>query len=283
LNSTSENYPAMTAQTEGDERPELLEELTLLKWLFEAREQLQKQEFDAAMQRFRRRSATFTQHCQSTGDFQRKADEEARLARHLQQSQLAFAEQASNRFAYLLEIVEHHVNRGVEVQLSAFWDIAPPLLEVVHKIPVGDAYSLGTLSVLIPGAELADNPSYHQFPLQYLFTTLMHAKKSAYQFIESQTNLLCMLHEVRNAAMTAEVRMAEVKRYARGEDPDVVREEMMRLRRAREDEETGILKERAGVLEGQWGVALGEEIEATIDGVEGFLRDTGGWDEGLDV
>lgn len=282
LDETAGAQHTISAQTEGDERPELLEELTLLKWIFEAREQLQKQDFDASMQRLVARSQAYLDHCHSIGDYAHQAIEEDRLNRHLQQSQYSFAEQATQRFRQLLDIVERHVSRGVEVQLSAFWDIAPALLEVVDKIPAKDYYALENLQVRIPGNEFEDNPSYVQFPLQYLLHTLTHAKKSAYQFIESQTNLLCLLHEVRTATMSAEVRIMEIGRLLSGEDAEAVKGEMAEVRRQRENEETGVLKERVGCLEGQWDSALGGEIEAAVDGVTRVLSEVGGLEEGID-
>lgn len=283
VDDDSDNQTTNAAQTEGDERPELLEQLTLLKWLFEAREQLQKQDFDASMQRLKMRSQAYREHCKAKGDYQQQFQEELRLAQHLQQNQHYFAEQATQRYSQLLEIVERHVSRGVEVQLSAFWDIAPALLEVVQKIPVQDAYSLAGLSVTIPGKELAENPSYRQFPLQYLLDTLTHAKKSAYQFIESQTNLLCLLHEVRTAAMSAELRLNEIRRVMSGAEAENARTDMMNVKRQREEEETGVLKERVGFLEGQWESALGKEIEVAVERVSRFLQEQGGWEEGMEV
>ena len=282
LDEAAESQELTSLQTEGDERPELLEQLTLLKWICEAREQLRKQDFDATAQRLKARSLTFTAHCRQTGEYQRLADEEARLESHLQASRLHFAEQANHRYTHLLSIIEHHVSRGVEVQLSAFWDIAPSLLEVVQRIPVSDSHELAHLSVLIPSAEIADSPSYRDFPLQYLLRTLTHAMKSAYQFIENQTNLLCLLHEIRTASMSAEARYMEMDRLGKGEDVERVKAEMVELRRRREEEETGVLKERVGILEGQWDHALGGEIEGVVQQVRASLQEMGGLDEGID-
>lgn len=281
--SAQQNEHATAAQTEGDERPELLEQLTLLKWLFEAREQLQKQDFDAAMHRRKTRSNARIDDCRARGEYQQQLDEEARQAQQSQQDQYYYAEQATNRFSQLLHIVERHVSRGVEVQLSAFWDIAPPLLEVVQKIPAQKMHSLASVSMAIPMDELDENPSYRQFPLQYLLRMLTHAKKSAYQFIESQTNLLCLLHEVRTAASSADLRLAEIRNVMEGMSSDATKEQMMVVKRRREEEETAVLKERVGFLEGQWECALGEEFEMVLDRVGVFLKEHGGWDDGLDI
>lgn len=280
LDDATDTQQTTSAQTEGDECPELLEQLTLLKWIFEAREQLQKQDFDAAMQQMKGRSQASVDYWQSVCNYQQQKAESERLTQQLQLNQVYYGEQATKRYGQLLDIVERHVNRGVEVQLSAFWDIAPALLEIVQKIPIHDAYSLANFYVLVPSKEFADNPSYRQFPLQYLLQTLTHAKKSAYQFIESQTNLLCLLHEVRTASMSTEIRLSEIKRIMKGEDTEWVRQEMAEIRRQREDEETGVLKERVGCLEGQWESALGEEIEKVVEAVQRFLEDQGAGEDG---
>lgn len=267
-------------QTEGDERPELLEQLTLLKWIFEAREQLQKQDFDATIQRVKTRSQALIDHFHAVGDYERLMDEEQRMKQQGQEHQLSFAEQSTSRFSQLLEMVECHVSRGVEMQLSAFWDIAPGLLEVMQRVP-HDLDGSG-FSVHIPQAEYQDNPTYRRFPLQYLLHTLDHAKKSAYQFIESQTNLLCLLHEVRTAAMSAEMRFVEMRRVVEGEDVERLRAEMSEVRKGREEEETAVLRERIGVLEGQWELALGEEVNGVLERVRRHLSGSGGWDDGMD-
>ncbi|KAL1297433.1 hypothetical protein AAFC00_004963 [Neodothiora populina] len=272
----------VVAQIEGDERPELLEQLTLLKWLFEAREQLRRQEYDQATQEMRRRSQVYIEQCRAAGEHRRQAEEEGRLGYHLQQAQLYFARHAKQRFDQLLEIVDQHVGRGVEIQLSAFWDIAPALGEVVQKIPAQDNYSLATLRIAIPPEEFVDNPGYQHYPLQYLMQTLTHAKKSAYQFIENQTNLLCLLHEVRTAAIAAETKFSEIGRVVNGERVDVVKAELTEVRRRREEHETGVLQERVACLEDQWDSALGKDITAVMGKAKAVLQEQGGWED-IDV
>src|SRR5690606_22265771 len=113
--------------------------------------------------------------------------------------------EALQRIEQFMDVIEENVKRGVETHLSAFWDIAPPLLDLVQQIPD----DLDNLRIKIPPAEYQENPSYHEFPLQYLYSLLCHAEKSTYQFIESQTNLLCLLHEVKSGVMTTSCRLTE--------------------------------------------------------------------------
>jgi hypothetical protein len=46
-------------------------------------------------------------------------------------------------------------------------------------------------------------------PLQYLFNLLLYAERSTYQFIESQTNRLYLLHEATEAVVGAKARAIE--------------------------------------------------------------------------
>ena len=269
----------ISAQTEGDERPELLEQLTLLKWLFESREQIQKQSFDAWSQSIIDQYQPTILYCTTVGDYARQCQEEDERDGCIGRGRSDFAEHAMNRFTILQDIIERHVSRGVETQLSAFWDIAPGLLEIIQKVPE----DLHGFEIEIPRTERDDNAAYQYSPLQYLVTVLSHAKKSAYQFIESQTNLLCLLHEVRTATMSASLRVVEVRRTMAGEQPSRLQAEMGQVRKEREDNLTEDLKEKVGEVDRQWDEALGRAIEACIARVKAWLQETGGWDEGLDV
>ncbi|GAB7353725.1 hypothetical protein MBLNU459_g4123t1 [Dothideomycetes sp. NU459] len=269
----------ITAQIEGDERPELLEQLTLLKWLFEAKEQIQKQHLEVWSQQVKNEYMLNIRHFHMTGQFEAYEHEEKQLNDQLQQSQHRFAEHALSRFNSLLAIVERHVSRGVEMQLSAFWDIAPELLEIVQKIPE----DLLGFEIAIPHTELAENPTYHDHPLQYLMTILNHAKQSAYQFIESQTNLFCLLHEVRTATTSASLRLVEMQRGGAGEDAARLHAVMEQTRRDKEDELTEDLKDKVGEVDRQWDAALGIALEQCVERVQVWLQETGGWDESLTV
>lgn len=278
LEEDVQNNHTFTTQTEGDERPELLEQLTLLKWLFEAREQVQKQHLEVWSQHVKSDYMMNIRHFHMTGQFDAYEREEKQLNHQLQNSQCGFAEYALNRFHDLLAIVERHVSRGVEMQLSAFWDIAPELLEIVHKVPE----DLTGFEIVIPPAEYDENPAYHQFPLQYLMTILSHAKQSAFQFIESQTNLFCLLHEVRTATTSASMRLIEIQRGMAGEESPRLHAEMKQITKDKEGELTEDLKDKVGEVERQWDAALGKAIEQCMERVEQRLQETGGWDESLD-
>ena len=115
-----------------------------------------------------------------------------------------------------------------------------------------------------------ENPSYVEFPLQYLYSLLGHAERASYQFMESQVNLLCLLHEIRGAEVGARMR-AEV--------PPGDEEEVRRRREAEEEKLTRDLKEKVGVVEGQWEDALGGEVRAVMERIRGELLLRGGWVE----
>ena len=178
-----------------------------------------------------------------------------------------------------MNVIEQNVTRGVETQLSAFWDIAPGLLAIVQQVP----RNLQGFGVLVPPQEYEETPAYHDFPLQYLYTLLAHAGRSAYQFIESQINLLCLLHEVKTGVMTAGSRLLETQRLLEGEDLAGVNQEMKAIRADEERRLTDDLKEKVGEVERQWKEALGKGLEDCKERVKAFLEESGGWEEGLDV
>jgi hypothetical protein len=269
----------LLAQTEGDERPELVEQLTLLKWLFESREHIYKERFDMDTALLARESAIIlTKHRQTRGDAQVH-----QIERHFeterQQRQLQYTQDTTKRFDRLRKTVERHISRGVEIQLSAFWDIAPGLVEIVHKVP----RDLQGFEIEVPAIELAENVSYREFPLQYMFTILVHAKKSAYQFIEAQTNLLCLLHEVHTATESTWLRLQEVERSMAGEMADEVQTSMMQIKKEKEQELTQDLQDKVREVESQWREALGTAMEECIDRLRSWLQESGGWEESLET
>ncbi|KAL8698216.1 MAG: hypothetical protein Q9201_006691, partial [Fulgogasparrea decipioides] len=245
LFSDAQKQSPNAAQEEGDEEPELLEKLTQLKWLFEAREILHRKTYDLLSERNDKYRAIVLLPYQQS-DNQSKAEEAMQFfASDTQDRATEFANQESARYEAFLTVIEANVTRGVEIQLSAFWDIAPPLHRVLTRVPD----DLRGFEVQIPADEFTENPSYYNHPLQYLYSLLAHAQKSTYQFIESQVNLLCLLHEIKNAAMGR--RFAAQSGASRMDDQSRRREET----RLTED-----LKEKVGVVEGQWEEALGEEL-----------------------
>jgi hypothetical protein len=276
FNDARESNPNQT-QEEGDEQPELLEKLTLLKWLFEAREQLHREMFELEDERNDKYKDIVVTPYKQVGNDSKVREAENFFRRDAQDRKVVFEKETLKRFEDFIAVIEENVTRGVEIQLSAFWDIAPGLLAIVQKIPS----QLSGFEVLIPPQEYEENPAYHDFPLQYLYSLLAHAGKSAYQFIESQINLLCLLHEVKTGVMTANSRLLETQRYLAGEDFSSVDREMKAVRKDEERRLTEDLKEKVGLVEGQWREALGQGLNDCKVRVEQFLVDSGGWDESL--
>lgn len=262
-------------QEEGDEKPELLEKLTQLKWLFEAREQLHREAFDLISDRDEKYKAVALLPYQQGKNEDKIRETKAFFTQDSLNRQVQHESETHARLEDFLDVIEQNVVRGVEIQLSAFWDIAPSLLALVQQVPE----RLDGFEVQIPSNEYEENPSYHSHPLQYLYSLLSHAEKSTYQYIESQTNLLCLLHEVRSAAMRAARNLTEAERIQQGEFEDTVRQDTQ-LRRA--DEEVSLtsdLKDKVSTVEGQWTEALGSQIEGLRERVKEQLLNEDGWED----
>jgi hypothetical protein len=264
-------------QEEGDEKPELLEMLTLHKWLFEAREQLHKEMFELEDERNDLyRDIIVLPYVQAKND-QKVKEAIVFFQRDGQDRKVTFEKETLKRYEDLMNVIEQNVTRGVEAQLSAFWDIAPGLLAIVQQVPL----RLQGFEVQVPPQEYAETPAYHDYPLQYLYTLLAHAGRSAYQFIESQINLLCLLHEVKTGVMTAGSRLLETQRLLEGEELAGVNLEMKAIRADEERRLTDDLKEKVGLVESQWNEALGQGLEDCKTRVEDHLTEQGGWDDTL--
>ena len=260
-------------QEEGDEQPELLEKLTLLKWIFEARETLHREVYDLLSDRNDRYRDIVTEPYRLAGNDAKVANAEQFFAQDVLKRKVEYETDALGRTMELMDVVESNVLRGVELQLSAFWDIAPPLRQVTDKVPKTLTREFG---VVIPREEYQDNPDYAQFPLQYLYHLLQHGEKSTYQFIESQTNLLCLLHEVKSlvTAVKSRVDLAEAAKAG-----DVSAEERVSAEMASEESRlTTDLKEKVRCIEDQWASALGREFDDVKARVKQFLLDQGGWE-----
>ncbi len=304
LLSDAQLHNPNATQSAGDERPELLEQLTQLKWLFEAREQLHREVFNLLTERNAKYQAIVTLPYLQSGNKDKTRETTAFFIRDTQDRTIAFEKEVLSRHERFLSVIEENVLRGVEAQLSAFWDIAPGLLAICQKIPDQNPQRFavdGWTGVQIPKEEVEENPSYRQFPMQYLFSLLVHAERSAYQFIESQVNLLCLLHEARTGVMVAAVRWGEVGKLADGgrggnaggdgvqqhkpEEKEEVVEAIKREAKARREREeralTVDLKDRVATVEGQWTEALGSAIVGTRERVKAWLVDDGGWDKEL--
>lgn len=274
LDSINQTSDPNQAQEEGDEQPERLEKLTLLKWLFEAREQLHKEMFDLHAQRSEKYSEVILTPYRIS-KLQHKIEEATTFfAKDSRERHATFAKDSIKRFDELQQAMEKNVSRGVEDQLSAFWDIAPDLVELISHVPT----TMTGFDVQITPQEFDENPAYHEYPLQYLYSLLSHAEKSSYQFIESQTNLLCLLHEVRTARMKRGLSLVELERTGTDHDDS----ELRAGRRIEEDALTEDLKDKVGEVERQWKEALGEELGTCKERVRAWLEEHGGWEDGLD-
>lgn len=262
-----------STQEEGDEQPELLEKLTLLKWIFEAREQLEKELFDLLTDRNDRYKQKVILPYQLAGIEDKVKGAEKFFAEDAGKRKLQNEQDILKRTEEFLEIIEENVVRGVEVQLSAFWDIAPSLSRITEKIPS----NLEGFQIQIPGSEYDENPSYFEHPMQYLYSLLGHCEKSTYQFIESQTNLLCLLHEVKSGVTVANCRLMRTQRVMQGEEEQEVDEELKGVEKDEEERLTDDLKEKVRCVEELWGSALGREMKGVKERVMRFLEETGGW------
>lgn len=262
-------------QEEGDEEPELLEKLTQLKWLFEAREQLHREVYDLLSERNEKYRAIVTLPYKQAKNEEKVRETDAFFEKDARDRRVAFEAETLQRYEGFLDVIEENVVRGVEVQLSAFWDIAPSILTILLKAPD----DLRSFNVRIPPEELNENPSYHRSPLQYLYSLLSHADKSTYQFIESQINLLCLLHEVKSGVVTASYKLMEVDRIRSGELEEAVVREVLESKTGEERVLTSDLKDKVATVEGQWAEALGSQLEAVKGRVRDWLVTEGGWDE----
>ena len=279
LFSTAQRHSPTLPQEEGDEQPELLEQLTQLKWLFEARETLHRQTYDLLSERNSKYKAIVLLPYRQQNNLDKYADAGNFFAQDALDRRRTYESAVSERANAFLSVIERNVGRGVEVQLDAFWEIAPSLRDILQKVPSDLSSSSANgrnFDIRIPPDELDENPAYYDHPLQYLYSLLGHAEKSTYQFIESQTNLLCLLHEIRSCALSARCKVEASAIDANEEDVErhLVREES----RLTED-----LKEKVGVLEGQWGDALGDEMKEVRERVRERLLEEGGWDDEEDV
>ncbi|KEF58291.1 uncharacterized protein A1O9_06217 [Exophiala aquamarina CBS 119918] len=266
-------------QQEGDAMPEILEYLTQLKWLFETREHAHQELFNLLSDRNEKYKAIVLLPYHQVSHMEKIRDTEEFFHRDSLQRKRVFRDESVARYQTLRQLVAEHVAQEVELQSSAFWDIAPGILDLIQRLPDG---VIPAGAIAIPQAEYEENPSYVDFPQQYLYTLLDHAEKSTYQFIESQINLNCLLHEVKLGVLKARCRAAEaiqaqnsVNGTSRSaEDP----------RETCDNEEaqaTNELKQQVTMIEEQWMEALGAALQNKKTQVKLDLETVGGWDESI--
>ncbi|KAG8530998.1 uncharacterized protein KY384_004355 [Bacidia gigantensis] len=265
--SRSPNMP----QEEGDEQPELLEKLTQLKWLFEARETLHRRTYDLLSERNDKYKNVVLLPYKQSQNHAKVVDAEKFFSQDSLDRRKKIEKAVADRAHAFMTVIEHNVARGVEMQLDAFWQIAPIMKEsVLHKIPHEIPLRF---EIRIPADEYEENPDYYDHPLQYLYILLGHAEKATFQFIESQINLLCLLHEIRSCALSAKCKV-EVNDGRLSNVDSYPQQEERRL--------TADLKDKVGVIEGQWADALGEEMTSVRERVRGRLLEDGGWDDEME-
>ncbi|WXC64021.1 hypothetical protein SNK03_009825 [Fusarium graminearum] len=268
-------------QEEGDDRPELLEKLTLLKWVFEAREGLHRAIYDLLSDRNGRYCEVVLTPYRLSGNTEKLQSAEAFFAEDSAKREYAFAHEVLERTRDFRGVVEKAVDHGVALQLSAFWDIAPPLCELLDSIPL----DLEGFNIRIPASEIEENPSYLEHPMQYLFSLMLHAEKSTYQFIESHTNLLCLLHEVKEAVVHAKGKVLETQTQDENGNPIPKSDSKVRAQQMRHSEEhrlTEDLKEKVRLVQDQWNSSLGENMTLVKERLGEWLLQMGGWDESLE-
>lgn len=295
--SDAQSHSPNLPQEQGDERAELLENLTMLKYLFQAREACHRQIYDLLSERNDKYKAIVLLPYKQHNNTAKSSEALTFFANDAADRKRAYERSVSDRAQAFLSIIERNVSRGVEVQLDAFWQIAPSLKSLLHKIPEGGGRPGPPpgFGIQIPADEYEENPSYYDHPLQYLYSLLGHAQKSTYQFIESQVNLLCLMHEIRNAALAAKMRVCAGEQEVSGSSPaagnlgaphqqqqqqqQLRTSELERQKRLEEARLTADLKDQVGVVEGQWEEALGEELMAVRERVRGWLLEAGGWED----
>ncbi|MCJ1445433.1 MAG: hypothetical protein MMC23_005938 [Stictis urceolatum] len=287
LVSDSDTHSPNLAQEGGDEKPELLEKLTMLKWLFEARETLHRAQHDLLTVRneYYRDLVLLPYSLPGTRNDAKRADAQSFFEKDLLRRRAAADKSALSRWRDFCTAIETHVTRGVEVQLSAFWDIAPSIQALLQRVP--DRAGLEGFEILVPKQEVEENPAYWTHPLRYLYSVLGHVEASSRQFVESQVSLWCLLQEVREGVVGAKWRARESRRAEEagddgggegaGLDWREEREKLGEVQRGVDD-----LKEKVGVVEGQWTEGLGGEIGRVRESVRGWLEKTRGWDEELE-
>lgn len=256
---------------EGDDVPELLEQLTQLKWLFEAREHLHHELFQLLSRRNDVYKAVVVLPYKQASHLDKVRDTEAWFEGDAAARHATFCAESLKRHEAFFNSVEASASRGIALQSSAFWDITPGLVALVQKIPL----DLSELDIHIPDDELAENPSYRQYPQQYLYLLLRHAQQSSYQYIEGQINLHCLAHGVKTATLAVQYKAAQAREKAAGQRGSYTED----AHRQDESELNNELKDRAKTIEEQWHDSLGQHLINMQERVRAYLEVNGGWDD----
>lgn len=255
--SADSSHHGTTHQQEGNELPELLEKLTCLKWLFDVREQLHRELYDLLAERTRRYKEVVITPYFVTRQADKIREAEDYFNREEAARRTTADTESLERYAGFLDVVEHNCMKGVEAQISAFWEVAPLIMESLENIPL----DLTNVHPIVPPEEFHENPAYLREPLRYLLAKIQQAERSVYQFVEGQTNLLCLLHEIKtlNVAAVWKVKAAgdqKVQDEGREREAAVLTED---------------LKEKVKMLESEWHESLGKQCEEIKERVGRFV------------
>jgi hypothetical protein len=264
-------------QEEGDEEPELLEKLTQMKWLFEVREQIYKELYDLLTQRNEKYKSIVLLPYQQADNVTKLENSKTFFSQDNLDRQISYHGECLKRHEDFLKVIESNVSRGVELQSSTFWDIAPGILDLLQQIPA-DLNDFG--GIQIPEQEYLENPSYIAYPFQYLYSLLSHAEKSTYQFIEAQINLHCLVHEAKTGLVSARYKVMESQRL-RDQGGQQAFTDLADSKANEEAMLTQDLRQKTVMIEEQWTEALGSQIEATREHVKMWLISENGWDDAL--
>lgn len=273
LKVEAQQHDPNSTQEEGDEQPELLEKLNLLRWIFEARELLHREVYELLSDRNDRYRDMVVAPYRLSGNTAKVESSLKFFAADGLQRKLQDEQEILKRTEDFIDVIEKNVRDGVEALLNAFWDIAPDLSRITSQIP----FQLHGFQIQIPASEYEENPAYFEFPMQYLYSLLGHCEKSTYQFIESQTNLLCLLHEVKSLVTAANCRLMRTQRVVQGESEEEVERELKAVEMDEEGRLTDDLKEKVRCVEELWSSGLGTELKGVKERLVVFLVDQGGW------
>lgn len=365
--------PLDQPQEGGDELPEATEQLATLCRLFEARERLLCDRFDLdaeLAERYRafvlwQYDATASESTETkAGSGERAISIDNNLAtdptnqaknavltffaRDSAARWLAHTASAAARHDSLAALIDGLVARAAEALLSAFWDVAPGVAEVVGCLPGGNdevtgnddddranggkgsggiseeelalcgkseserggqgklstaaaplSFSrsrsglappildaLSTLRLAIPATERTENPSYAQFPLQYLYTLLDHAERATRQLIRAHKAAWELANDVADARVAAHRELVraerEVERLGSNQTGDSLPQGLKKQEENEEArEETRLSRtppeERVAMAEAQWEEGLGQRLKVAKRRVRICLEHQGGW------
>ena len=107
---------------------------------------------------------------------------------------------------------------------------------------------------------------------------MRHAEKSTYQFIESQINLQCLLHEAKTAQVSARCRSAQAE-CERDGGHVVALKDLAERKLQEETALTSEFRQTTAMIEEQWWESLGSQMEEAMQRVKGRLVASGGWED----